>query len=194
MILVCIVLLAAGCSHGSSIGTGSHRGTDATTGPRLTTTSAEARAPDPTAEIMAAAAHQLVTVDNTFGSGSTRFSTILVQDRTNPTAGSSDGSSGADSRPLTDTERGAIEHRLISLGEVRWIDDPTDYRTKDLVPTIEGSVIIGLGEPTIDTDTARVAVSLWCGGLCGTGLTYSLAQDAAGAWTVGGIVGPVAIS
>lgn len=143
---------------------------------------------------MATAAHQLVTVDHTFGSGASPFATFLVHDHTDPTAGSVDDSTGGESRPLTDAERAAIESRLSPLGEVIWIDNPADFRTENLTPTIEGAVIIGLGEPTIDADTALAPVSLWCGGLCGTWFTYSLTQDAAGEWAIEGIEGPIAIS
>ena len=35
---------------------------------------------------------------------------------------------------------------------------------------------------------------MWCGGLCGTWFTYSLALGADGEWVIAGIEGPVAIS
>jgi hypothetical protein len=191
-IVIGVALLAAGCSNDSSVDAGS--GDDPAATSSTTPATTETPAPDPTAKIMAAAAHQLLTVDHTFGSGPSPFSTFLVQDRTDPAAGSGDGSSGGDSRPLTDAEQAAIESRLSPLGEVIWIDDPADYRTEDLAPTIQGGVIIGLGEPKIDSDTALAPVSLWCGGLCGTWFTYSLTQDAAGEWAIESIEGPIAIS
>jgi hypothetical protein len=76
---------------------------------------------------------------------------------------------------------------------VQWIDQAEDHRTDDLRPTVEGAVIIGVGEPILDRGAATVAVSLWCGGLCGTWLTYRV-ELVDGAWTVTGTVGPVAIS
>jgi hypothetical protein len=196
LIVLGIVLVAAGCGDGSSAVSGSDDDTGATSATTITTatTITESPVPEPTAEIMAVAAQQLVTVDHTFGSGPSPFSTFLVQDRTDPAAGSGDGPSGGDSRPLTDAERSAIERRLSSFGEVLWIDDSAEYRTSDLAPTVEGAVIIGLGEPAIDADTALAPVSLWCGGLCGTWFTYSLARDSAGEWAIEGIDGPVAIS
>jgi hypothetical protein len=45
----------------------------------------------------------------------------------------------------------------------------------------------------IDGATGLVPVSLWCGGLCGTWLTYRL-DFADGAWAVTGTEGPRAIS
>ena len=79
------------------------------------------------------------------------------------------------------------------FGPVTWIDDPDQWRTEDLVPTVEGAVILGVGEPTVDGDRAKVPVSLWCGGVCGTWLTYD-AELGADGWTIVGIDGPVAVS
>jgi hypothetical protein len=52
---------------------------------------------------------------------------------------------------------------------------------------------LGVGEPTIDGNSALVPVSLWCGGLCGTWLTYRV-ELTDGTWSVTGIEGPVAVS
>lgn len=147
---------------------------------------------DQTAEMMAAAIEQLVTVDHTFGSGPPPFTHYLIQSGTDPSAGMPEGGGSAE-RPLTSSEQDAIESVLEPFGEVRWIDDPADYRTEDLVPTIEGAVILGVGEPVIEGSTGLVPVSLWCGGLCGTWLTYRLDQ-VNGVWEVTEIEGPIAIS
>jgi hypothetical protein len=131
---------------------------------------------------MAVALEQLVTVDHTFGDGPPPFTDYLVQT-----------SLDEGGRALTDDERSSIEAALSSLGEVQWIDDPDEFRTDDLRPTVEGGVILGVGEPEIDGDAALVPVSLWCGGLCGTWLTYQV-EVVDGGWTVTGIEGPIAIS
>ena len=155
-------------------------------------------ATSPTAMIMSAAALQLVTVDHTFGIGRpSPFSTFLVQTRTDPGAGAvgPDGRGNGDtSRPLTLLERTAIKQRLSPLGEVKWIEDPAEYQSPELSPTISGSVIIGLGEPTVEGDSALAPVSMWCGNQCGTWFTYRLAHDSTGTWMTVGTEGPIAIS
>ncbi len=145
----------------------------------------------PTAEVMAAALRQVVTVDHTFGQGPPPFTRYLVQSSTDPVAG--DGTASGNPGPLTDAEQAAIAAALEDLGPVEFIDDPDQWRTEDLAPTVEGSVILGVGEPSIDGDSALAPVSLWCGGLCGTWLTYRV-ELSDGIWTVTGIEGPVAVS
>ncbi|MDY7100108.1 MAG: hypothetical protein S0880_02870 [Actinomycetota bacterium] len=141
----------------------------------------------PTPAMMAAAVHQLLTVDHTFGEGPPPFTEYLLLDHTEADA------PDVAPRPLTDAEQAAIEEVVAPFGPFRWIDDPAEWRTEDLRPTIEGAVIVGVGEPTIDGDRGLVPVSLWCGGLCGTWLTYELtASD--GDWAVTGIDGPIAVS
>ncbi len=145
-----------------------------------------------TAAVLAAAVEQLITVDHTFGVGPPPFSRYLLLEATDPTAGSGD-ESDAVSRNLTDSERTAVESVASRFGPVQWIDDAEDHRTEDLLPVVEGAVIIGVGEPIFDRDGALVPVSLWCGGLCGTWLTYRV-ELGDGAWTVTGIEGPIAVS
>jgi len=70
----------------------------------------------------------------------------------------------------------------------------THHPDRILVARNGSPLILGVGEPRIDGDTALAPVSLWCGGLCGTWLTYRLARDGGGAWRVTGTEGPVAIS
>lgn len=145
----------------------------------------------PTGEMMAAAMHELVTVDHTFGEGPPPFTRYLVQASTDPQAG--DGTGDGVGRTLTEAERNLIESALEPLGPVEFIDDPDEWRTPDLNPTVEGSVILGVGEPGIEDGSALVPVSLWCGGLCGTWFTYRV-ELVDGKWTVTGIEGPIAIS
>jgi hypothetical protein len=78
-------------------------------------------------------------------------------------------------------------------GTVRWIDDPTDWQGSDLTPTVEGAAILGVGEPVVEDQSGLVPVSMWCGGVCGTWLTYRLDLIDT-AWVVTGIEGPIAIS
>ncbi len=147
---------------------------------------------DDTPAIMAAAVEQLIAVDNTFGEGPPPFSQYLLLDAVDPAAGSGEAVDAA-VRPLTASERSATEAVVSLFGPVQWIGDAEEYRTEDLRPTVEGAVIIGVGEPVLDQGGALVPVSLWCGGSCGTWLTYRV-ELANGAWTVTGIEGPIAIS
>lgn len=143
------------------------------------------------ADMMAVALQQLVAEDNTFGDGPPPFTEYLIQASTDPAAGSAVGR--GPSRPLTDAERSAIEVTISKFGPVQWIDDPDDWRNDDLTPTIDGAVILGVGEPEIDGDTALVPVSLWCGGTCGTWFTYRLDFEDGG-WSVRGMEGPITVS
>ena len=149
--------------------------------------------PDDKAEVLAAAVLELITENHTFGDGPPPFTEYLIQSSLDPFAGVPTGDAGAGVRQLTDDERAAIELAIEPFGPVRWIDDPGDFQTEDLAPTIEGAAIIGVGEPSFDGDEALVPVSLWCGGLCGTWLTYRLTVTDAG-WDVAGIEGPIAVS
>jgi hypothetical protein len=144
-------------------------------------------------EMMAAALVELITENHTFGEGPPPFTEYLVQDRIDPSAGEPTASAERSTRDLSGAERAAIEGALSDYGRVRWIEDPNEWRTSDLRPTVEGAVILGVGEPVIQDDTALVPVSLWCGGTCGTWFTYRL-ELVDNSWVVTGIEGPIAVS
>lgn len=144
-------------------------------------------------KVMAAAVLELITENHTFGDGPPPFTEFLIQSSLDAFAGNPTGDTAVEVRQLTDAERSAIESVVEPFGAVRWIDDPSEWQNADLAPTIDGAVIIGVGEPTFDNDEALVPVSLWCGGLCGTWLTYRLARADQG-WQVTGIEGPIAVS
>jgi hypothetical protein len=141
---------------------------------------------------MGVALEELVAKDHTFEQGPPPFTVYLVQSRLDPRASSPEGDHG-EARPLAAAERAAIEDTIRPFGPLRWIDDPDQWRTDDLRPTIDGTVILGVGEPTRDGDTAFVPVSLRCRGLCGTWLTYRLTL-VDGTWQVTGTEGPTAIA
>jgi hypothetical protein len=149
--------------------------------------------PDDNPDVLAAAILELITEDHTFGDGPPPFTDYLIQSKFDPFAGTPTGTEEANPRLLTVEEQAAIESAVGGYGEVQWIDDPDVFRTTDLMPTIEGAVILGVGEPVFDGDDALVPVSLWCGGLCGTWLTYKLSLTDTG-WVVTGIEGPIAVS
>ncbi len=161
--LVVFVFLAAACGSDASV------------------PGSETDGPGP-GSAMAVALEELITKDHTFGDGPPLFTDYLVQ-----------SDLVDDGRALTDEERVVIENAVGAFGTVQWIGDADDYITDGLRPTVEGGVILGLGESEIDGDSALVPVSLWCGGLCGTWLTYEL-ELSEGAWVVTGIDGPVVIS
>jgi hypothetical protein len=143
------------------------------------------------AAVMAAAVERLVTRDHTFG-GDHRFTEYLVLSRTDPSAGSPGGPKTS-ARPLTAAERESIAAAVAGRGPHRFIDDPSQGRTDDLQPVVEGSAIISVGEPVIGDGTARVPAALWCGNVCGTWLTYRV-DRVGGAWRVTGTEGPTAVS
>jgi hypothetical protein len=180
-LILAIGLTAAACGEPTG---------DVPTGPGDPTTTTTSP-PTPSADIMAVALAQVAGVDHTFGSGPPPFDVYLVQTQTDPHAGGE--FQQTTTRALTDEERTAVEALLSPLGDVRWIDDPAEYQSEDLTPVIERSVILGVGEPSIDGDTALAPVSLWCGGLCGTWLTYRV-DLTDGAWSVTDIEGPVIMS
>lgn len=146
-----------------------------------------------TPEMMAVALVELITEHHGFGEGPPPFTEYLIQNRIDPSAGNATEPANDSARKLTDAEREAIEGAIAEHGEVRWIDDPSDWRTPDLVPTVEGAAILGIGEPVIEGDTGLVPVSMWCGGLCGTWLTYRL-DIVDDIWVVTDVEGPIAVS
>ena len=179
VLLAALALALAGCG-----------GDDGSSG----SVAATAAAPrNDSAEVMAAAIHRLISRDHTFGQGSHRFAEYLIQDRTEPLADTPAKPGARPSRRLSAAERAAIARVVAPFGPYRFVADADAWRTGDLRPRIEGSVILGVGEPRIDGDTALVPVSLWCGNLCGTWLTYRVARSG-GAWKVVGTKGPIAVS
>lgn len=142
--------------------------------------------------VMAVALEHLVRNDHTFGKGPPPFSEYLLLSAIDPGAGDAFGGGGP-SRELTDEEKAPILAALESFGPVRYIESAEQFRNADLTPVIAGSVILGVGEPTIAGDSATVGVSLWCGGNCGTWMTYRLDRDEDG-WAVTGTEGPIAIA
>lgn len=170
-----LALAAVGCTDGEG-GAGSP--SDAVVG-------REVEEDSTTADVMAAALRYLAEDQGTL------FTEYLIQSKLDPQAGSARKNCCA--RPLTDDERARIQAAVAEIAPVRFIEDPAEWRKDDLNPVIEGSAILGVGQPQIDGDTALVPVSLWCSGQCGTWLTYRLQSGPEG-WAVVGPEGPVSIS
>jgi len=175
--LLIVILLAAACGSDSDSGASVPPADDGSS----------------SAEVLATAVEELITKDHTFGAGPPPFTEYLIQSSLDPAAGIVEDGTDPVVRPLTSVEREAIELVVGAYGTVQWIDDPDEFITDDLRPTVEGGVILGVGEPVIDGESGLVPVSLWCGGLCGTWFTYQL-ELVDEAWVVAGIDGPIAIS
>lgn len=144
------------------------------------------------AAIYAAALRQMVVEDNMFDGDGNPFSELLLQTSLDPGAGTAEPGNQGEVRPLSEEERAAIEEALSPLAPIRWIDDPDEWR-EDLMPIIDGSAILGVGPITFDDAGALVPMSMWCGGLCGTWLTYRAAETTDG-WEIVDIEGPIAVS
>lgn len=188
-----LAALTLGACGAGSIGDGS--GSTSTLEPTTTLAPTTTTPADNSPAIYAAALHELVTVDHTFGSGPAPFTVFLIQDYLDENAGNPTGG-GGENRPLTDEEKDAIEAAIEDLGEVVWIDDPDEWRDEDgnmEATEDEYAVILAVGEIEYDDQGALAPVSLWCGSLCATWLTYRLVEQA-DVWDVTGIEGPVAIS
>ena len=146
-----------------------------------------------TPEMMAASLVELITENHGFGEAPAPFTVYLIQNRIDPSAIIVDAPTDGSIRPLTDAEMRAIEDAVSEHGIVRWIDDPAEWRTPDLAPSVDGAAILRVGEPVVKDQSGLVPVSMWCGGVCGTWLTYRLDlinMD----WVVTDIEGPVAVS
>lgn len=131
-----------------------------------------------------------MTVDNTFGSLRT-FSEYLIE-RPHDLAAGSESAAGGSRAALDPAVQAAIDAALAAY-DYRWIDDPAEWRTTDLRPVLDGSVIVGVGEIEFDSEGALVPVSLWCGGLCGFWATYRMIQQDA-TWVLGDYHGSIAMS
>ena len=185
-ILVALIMMLAACGGGDVVA-----GDDPSA----------SRPTEPSAELMAAALQQLVTGDEAdLPEATTTYLVRRAIDRyAGVTGGDHDGEGTVDpaggccGRPLTDEELAAVEAALAPSGTVQLIDDPADWMTENLGPKVAGAVILGVGEPEVDGDTALVPVSMWCGGLCGNWLSYR-AERTSGGWRIVGPEGPVAIS
>ena len=169
------------------------------TDPGPTTTGRPTPAGD-TAQLMAAALQRLVDDEGELPGSTATFLVRRAIDRyAGVTGGDSDGEDTVDpaggccGRPLTDEELAAIEAALAPSGTVQFIDDAAEGRTADGLPAAEGGVILGVGEPDIDGDTALIPVSMWCGSLCGTYLSYRADRTPDG-WRIVGPDGPIAVS
>lgn len=140
------------------------------------------------AQVMAAAVTELLTYR-----GVPSFTSYLMQSSLDPYAGTATPESNVKGRALTERERTAVETTIAGFAPMRWIDDPADWMTEDLRPVVEGSAILGVGEPIFDADGALVPVRLWCGRFCAVWMTYRLVETDQG-WQVTGTEGEIGMA
>lgn len=140
---------------------------------------------DSSADLISGAIVRIITEDNTFGGGFP-FDLVYVATLLGST--------------FEELDPKAIDHAVAALdGRVK-IEVIADAEGKitDLFEA-EGTgdpdlvAVVSVDDVRINDDTAEVDMSLWCGSLCGIGLTYS-AQLVDGVWQITGITGPVAVS
>lgn len=138
---------------------------------------------DPTlAQLQSDAIVRLVTVDNSFGSDTLPFDTVIV---------STAVSNG--SRPVQ-----ALALELVAAGieadaTVKFTDDP-DTEIADFAASEATAVaVVEIEDLRVDGERAEIDLSLWCGTTCAVFLTYE-AELAGQQWTITGTSGPIAVA
>jgi hypothetical protein len=141
------------------------------------------------AELLAEAVLRLLTVDNTFGGGDP-FADLRIAMFIDDDPG----------RPLQGLELELIAAAVEGLGSVRFIDDAGaltrelfEAASPESVVSPEQVAVVTINDVLLLDDRAEVELSLWCGPLCGTYLTYE-AVPSDGMWDITGTVGPIAVS
>jgi hypothetical protein len=148
-----------------------------------TTVASTSPALDTTSAVLAAAVLYRATVGNSWDDPD-RFNTLHIVERLGEPH--DDGFiTGVDAgRPLTDSERSAIEAALAPR-TVRWVPSRESVIGDQPSSTIlERDAVITIAEPEIDGPRAEVGTELWCGFTCGLGTISVLELSPAGEWTV----------
>jgi hypothetical protein len=173
--------------------TGSTSPTESATATSATgeSTSPPATAKSDEVAIVAAAAVQRVTKDNSPGQPPVGKPLNII-DRYGAIA--SDGFLAVKSQsPEIDTAvRAAIEKALEPLPIV-WVASMSEViGTDGHLPSSDEEVgaVLTLGAPIVDGPHATITTELWCGGLCGAGSTYTVERTDPHGWHVTGITGP----
>lgn len=146
-------------------------------------------------EVYAAVIRQLYTVDHTFDAPPD-WPRVYVMRATDDTI-AGDGSQVKASIVLSAGVQDGIAQALADLPtELVWIDSWDEVEIGGETGLVDGGdgAIVTLGNlHPQDDGTLQVPVGMTCGGLCGTGMTYVLAE-VDGSWQVTGVAGPVWIS
>ena len=134
------------------------------------------------AELVAAAVHQLVTRNNSFGGGDA-FDLVEVAELI-----------GADvSRPLQPLTRELIALAIEPSARVMFVQgaDAEIDRLFDEAP--QRVAVVSVEDLHIAGQRAELDMRLWCGSLCGVFLTYRAELTERG-WEILGTTGPIAVS
>jgi hypothetical protein len=108
-------------------------------------------------------------------------------------AGGADAPKGCDDE-LSAAEQDELALRLADLGApITFVEDPTPLYDEDWMTGAPETIVVRLGTIAESGDGVEVGGSFGCGGLCGSGTTYMLEENADG-WEVVGTTGPVWIA
>ena len=134
------------------------------------------------AELLTRAVERLVTVDNTFGGGNPfdriELATVV---------------GGDPEKPVEPLALELIATAIGHLATVEFIPDAEAAIDRYFDGTPEPVAVVAVDDLRIDGERAEIDLSLWCGSLCGTWLTYEATLGADG-WEILGTTGPIAIS
>lgn len=197
---VAIVALTAGCA-GPDVGDVAQEGPTpsvaegSTAEPSAvpTATAEPADRDERTVAIYSAVIRQVITRDHTFGDTDSPFRHISVVDRSFGRRGDFVDEQRPVGPPFNQQVRDGLGRTLADLPPLQFVTDAEDARTKDLRPQKKRGVILTLGAIEGDGDRVEVPNLMWCGGLCGQGLTYVVEFDH-GEWEITGMTGPSMIS
>ncbi|WP_305095033.1 hypothetical protein [Prescottella sp. R16] len=151
--------------------------------------------PSEQSQIYTSVLRQLTTVDNPVGGTSAPTGAIRVVDRIIPQ--NADLRPEADGPPFGEDLEREITVQSASLAPVEFVT-PTEQQAiagrGGVVGGDEDGFVVALDAPAHQDDgTVHVGAGAWCGGDCGTWLTYVL-DHVDGQWTVTGTTGPVWIA
>jgi len=145
------------------------------------------------ATIFAAVAHQLATVDDTFG-GQLNPERLFIISSTNDDAGSASGEPSA-SRRISNTAQDAVTAALDSLqAEIIWIDTFEDAEFEGGGSQVKNGVIITLGNiHPQENGSVWVSGSIYIANMAAGGTTYVL-EKSGNVWKITGTTGGIWIS
>lgn len=204
-----LTLLLAACTAGGSVATNTPSPTPTAATPGETPTAVMEPAASPTEEaapsggvpaepdaaaIYAAVVRQLYEVDHTFEQPPNWPFVYILTETDDSIAGL--GEIGP-SEKIPQATQAAIADGLADLpAEITWVESWNDVPIEENSGAVRDGdgVIVTLGNihPT-EASAVEVPSGLYCGGLCGTGMTYVVERQGE-AWVVTGITGPVWIS
>jgi hypothetical protein len=187
LITLLLLLAAAGCAT-----TGDTNDAPAPTGNSAGEPGPEANTGE--AQIYAAAIRQIYTVDHSFGE-SPGWSQVYVVTTTDDSA-MIDAPKAPPQVLPADLQQGIAAELGDLPFELIWVDSAFEAPTDPADGSVAGGdgIIISLGNiHPQDDGSVQLPFFMTCGGLCGIGKTYVLAQ-AGDAWQVTGSVGPEIMS